>query len=61
MLEVKTHCSANPDYFLQRKIFGRRRRICGRKYEVHNKSSELTDNVGFAGVATPIPPFLETV
>jgi hypothetical protein len=31
------------------------------KYEVHNKSAELTDNVGFAGVATPIPPFLESV
>jgi len=31
------------------------------KYEEHNKLAELTDNVGFAGVVTPIPLFLETV
>ena len=57
---VGTYSSAKPDYFPRRKKYVEDQ--TGReKVEVHNKTGELTDNVGFAGVATPIPPFLEIV
>jgi len=58
--EGKAYSSAKPVYFPKRKKSDEG--PAGRENdEVHNKPAELTDNVGFAGVATPIPPFLETV